>query len=156
MLNGLGRQSQKICWITDNDDIVANDLQLRVANEILNKTLDKHLDFKIGPFELKTTTTDSPDRVLEKLCSVTDLCAGGLVDFVGDYNKRNLIGLKPQILNPIDHSKDKVNPITNWLSKNEEASRLKKITIEIKEIDMANFSMQAYRFPEFMDENIIS
>lgn len=156
MLNGLGRESQKIYWITDNDDIVANDLQLRVANEILKETLDKHLDFKIGVCEFKTTSIDSPDRVFEKLCSLTDLCAGGLVDFIGDYVKRNLVGLNPEILNPIDHSKDKVNSITNWLSKNEEKNMLKKITIEIRETDINNLSIQAYRFPEFIDGVIVS
>jgi hypothetical protein len=156
MLNGLSRQSQKICWITDNDDIVANDSQLRAANEILKQTFDKYLDFKIGGCELKTTSMDSPDSVFEKLCSLTDLCAGGLVDFIGDYEKQNLIGLSSEILNPIDHSKDKVNPITNWLSKNEEGNMLKKITIEIRETDINNLLIQAYRFPEFMDGVIVS
>jgi hypothetical protein len=99
---------------------------------------------------------DSPDSVFEKLCSLTDLCAGGLVDFIGDYEKQNLIGLSSEILNPIDHSKDKVNPITNWLSKNEEGNMLKKITIEIRETDINNLLIQAYRFPEFMDGVIVS
>jgi hypothetical protein len=150
ILNGLGREYQNILWVTDNDDIVANDLQLMTANAILKETLVKHLDFNISNFELKSLDVDSPDRCLEKLCSLTDLAAGGLVDFVGDYHKGNIILKEGEIAKPISHSKDKVNPITNWLSKYEEKSMLKKITIKINEIDKDNLSVETYRFPEII------
>ncbi len=76
ILNGLGRKSQSILWVTDNDDIVANDLLLSTANMILNETLVKYLDFSISNFELKSLDSDSQDRCLEKICSLTDLVAG--------------------------------------------------------------------------------
>lgn len=149
ILNGLGRKSQGVVWITDKDEIAANSLQLRTANSILNDTLNKYLDFSIGDFELRTLDADFADKRFEKLCSLTDLIAGGLVDFVGDYHNAQVFPVNREVAKPIGHSKQKVNPITNWLSKNEEGNLLKKITIKMSEIENNALSVEAYRFPEF-------
>lgn len=150
ILNGLGTQNQNFLWITDNDEFVANNLQLSTANTILKGTFQKHLDFRIGEFELKTLNSDSPDKCFEKLCSLTDLVAGGLVDFVGDYHNANIVPKDREVAKPIPHNKLKVNPITNWLSKKEEESMLKKITIKIIEKENNVLSIEAFRFPEFI------
>lgn len=150
MLNGLGREQQNILWITDNDEIVANKIQLVTANSILKETLNKHLDFRIGGFELKTLDIDSIEKCFEKFCSIIDLTAGGLVDFVGDYHNANIFPKENEIANPIDHSKLKVNLITNWLSTNERENILKKITIKINEVGPGNLFIEAFRFPEFI------
>ena len=149
ILNGLGREQQNVLWITDNDEIVANKIQLVTANSILKETLNKHLDFRIGGFELKTLDVDSDEKCFEKLCSLTDLTAGGLVDFLGDYHNANIFPKENEIANPIVHSKLKVNPITNWLSTNERQNMLKKITIKINQIGNDNLFIEAFRFPEF-------
>lgn len=149
ILNGLGTQNQNFLWITDNDEFVANSLQLTTANTILKDTLNKHLDFIIGQFELKTLNSDSPNKCFEKLCSLTDLIAGGLVDFVGDYYNANISPKDGEVAKPILHNKLKVNPITNWLSKKEEDNMLKKITIKITEKENNILSIEAFRFPEF-------
>jgi hypothetical protein len=115
ILNGLGRKDQNIVWITDNDEIVANSSQLTVANTIIKETLNMHLDFSIENFELKSLDSDFEDRRFEKLCSLTDLVAGGLVDFVGDYHNAKIFPKNTEIAKPIGHSKQKVNLITNWL-----------------------------------------
>jgi hypothetical protein len=150
ILNGLGREDQNVLWITDNDEIVANNLQLDTANTILKETLYKHLDFRIGSFELKTLDADSRDKCFEKLCSLTDLAAGGLVDFLGHYHNANIFPKEGEIATPIIQGKLKVNPITNWLSKNEEESALKKITIKINEKENDKLFIEAFRFPEFI------
>ena len=150
ILNGLGRQNQNVLWITDNDEIVANELQLFTANAIFKDILEKHLDFKIGTFELKTLDDDLPDKRFEKLCSLTDLIAGALVDFLGDYHHEEIFPVEGEIANPITHVKLKVNPITNWLSKTEKETSLKKIVIKINEIGNNGLSIESYRFPEFI------
>lgn len=150
ILNGLGREHQNVLWITDKDEIVANNLQLLTANTILKETFSKHLDFSIDTFELKTLDVDSTDQCFEKICSLTDLVAGGLVDFLGDYHNANIFPKEGKIAKPIIHNKLKVNPITNWLSKREEENPLKKITIKIIELGNNNLSIEAFRFPEFI------
>lgn len=148
ILNGLGRESQNILWVTDNDDIVANDLQLKTGNVILKETLSKYLDFKIGNFELKSLLhVDSPDRCFKKLCSLTDLVAGTLVDFVGDYYKENKIPKEEGIADPIPHAKSKLNDITDWLLKDEEGVRLKKINLMLVETSKDSLVVKALRFP---------
>ena len=150
ILNGLARENQNVLWVTDNDEIVANDLQLQTANIILRETLDNHLDFVIGEFNLKTLNNDFPDKRFEKLCSVTDLIAGGLVDFLGDYHNANIFPKTEEIALPIAHNKIKVNPITNWLSKNEKENNLKRITLTINENTDNTLYVQALRFPEII------
>ena len=142
-------------WVTDKDEVVANSLQLSTANTILNETLNKYLDFRIDNFELKTLDVDLPNRCLEKLCSLTDLVAGALVDFLGDYHKENTSTKEGEIAKPIPHEKLKVNPITNWLSKDESGSLLKKISLKIVETDENNLRIEGYRFPEFFSNGTI-
>ncbi len=147
ILNGLGRENQNVLWITDNDEFVANNLQLETANTILRETLYKHLDYMIGEFELKTLDVDSSDNCFEKLCSLSDLTAGGLVDFVGNYHNANIFPKEGEVAEPI-LQKLKVNAITNWLSKTEEENSLKKITIKITETKNDGLFIEAFRFPE--------
>jgi hypothetical protein len=147
ILNGLGGKSKDILWITDNDDIVANSLHLETANTIMKETLIKHLDFEFGSFDIKTLDSDTSDRCLEKLCSVADLVAGTLVDYVGDYHKMNLIPKQEGIVGPISHSKHKFDDITDWLIKDEEKCKLKKVNIMIEETGRDGFDMKALRFP---------
>ena len=147
ILNGLGRENQNVLWITDNDEIVANNLQLISATNILRETLYEHLDYTIGEFELRTLDVDSPDNCFEKLCSLSDLTAGGLVDFVGNYHNANIFPKDGEIAEPI-LQKLKVNAITNWLSKTEEGDMLKKITIKITDTKNDGLFIEAFRFPE--------
>lgn len=147
ILNGLGRENQNVLWITDNDEFVANNSQLITANNILRQTLNKHLDYTIGEFELKTLDFDSPDKSFEKLCSLSDLTAGGLVDFVGNYHNANIFPKEGEVAEAI-LQKSKVNAITNWLSKTEEDNMLKKVTIKITETKNDGLYIEAFRFPE--------
>jgi hypothetical protein len=149
ILNGLGRESQNILWISDNDEVFANNPQLEAASLILKELLHKYLDYKIENFELKTLDADSSDKRFEKLCSISDLAAGSLVDFVGDYHNENIFPSAGEIANPIIHAKLKINPIINWLSRAEEESMLKKITIKISEKQDNSLQIEAFRFPQF-------
>ena len=90
ILNGLGGEAQKIIWITDHYEIIANNFQLETANLILKQTIKNHSNFSIESFEFMSLENDQHDRGLEKLCSIPDLVAGGLVDFIGDYQKANI------------------------------------------------------------------
>lgn len=149
ILNGLGRENQNVLWISDNDEVFANNSQLETANIILKESLHRYLDYKIGNFELKTLDVDSYDKRFEKLCSITDLAAGGLVDFVGDYHNEDIFPIVGEIADPIIHAKLKINPIVNWLSKAEKKSMLKKITVKISEKQNDSLQIEAFRFPQF-------
>ena len=155
ILNGVGTNSQNVLWITDNDDIVANHLQMATANTILNDTLNKYLDFKINNFQLKALDVDLPNRCFEKLCSLTDLVAVTLVDFLGTYHNEDIVPREGDISKPIPQGKPKVNPITYWLSKNESENPLKKINIKIIETEENNLRVEYYRFPEFFPNGTI-
>ena len=84
---------------------------------------------------------------MEKLCSIEDLVAGTLVDYVGDYHKENLIPKEEGIVGPTVHSKNKFDNITGWLIKDEEKCKLKKVNILIEETSKENLVIKALRFP---------
>jgi hypothetical protein len=151
ILLGLGKEGQDVLWVTDNDDIVANTNQLSSINKFMKETLLKHLDYRLGNFSIITLSDDSEERTLEKLCSIPDLIAGALIDFIGDYENENKMPKNVgDVEPPINHEKMKVNPITKWLSKDEHSHNLKKVTITIKnKVDEDGLEIKTFRFPEF-------
>jgi hypothetical protein len=146
-VSGLGGKLRNILWVTDNDDIVANSLYLAAANTIMRETLVKYLDFGVENFEIKTLDNDSLDRNFEKLCSLPDLIAGTLVDYVGDYYKMSLIPKQEGIVGSIPHEKDKLYDITDWLMKDEEKSKLKKVNIFMEEAEDGGLNIKTLKFP---------
>lgn len=149
-LIGLGKEAQDVQWITDNDDIVANNGQLNALNKFMKEGLLKHLDYELENFSIITLSNDSEEKTLEKLCSLPDLIAGTLVDFIGNHDLENKHLKEGEILTPIKHEKQKVNPITNWLSKNEDSHNLKKVNITITESNVQEgMIISLFRFPEF-------
>ena len=134
-----------------NNRIVYDNFTLaNIMKQYEEHGVDPKYQERIKFIEPGVTIPPSPDKCFEKLCSLTDLVAGGLVDFVGDYHNANIVPKDREVAKPIPHNKLKVNPITNWLSKKEEESMLKKITIKIIEKENNVLSIEAFRFPEFI------
>ena len=79
LLKGLCKEKQNVLWITDNDNIVANNVQLKLLENMLIEKLNTELDFKIESFNIQTLTIGYEDRYLEKICSLPDLAAGALM-----------------------------------------------------------------------------
>jgi len=75
-LGGLSAPDQVFTWITDKDAIAANDARLNDLGTVFLQTLSGYLPHTFKQVQVGTTANDPPDRFLEDLCGISDLCAG--------------------------------------------------------------------------------
>ncbi len=149
LLNGLSKPHQNIFWITDNDDIVANDLQLTAGTNLFANLSSQYLYHDLGHFRFGRKGNESSAKELSKLCSIPDLASGALTELLNHYSKLNLSLVQNIIIPfPLD-VKRKVLPITYWHSYELENSKLRKIVINIKEEANSDLIfMEAIKFHE--------
>ena len=77
-LAGVVRQNQNIMWITDNDNIVANDKFTIQLTNIAASLISTLVDFNLGHFRCGSSSCDSGDNLIEDLLSIPDFASGTL------------------------------------------------------------------------------
>ena len=87
IIAGLIKPNQKIIWVSDEDNILANPDRSNDLGTILTGFTSKYIPFDISPLMIGSTTLDEGDRFEEDFASVADLIAGALSDSV-NYFKR--------------------------------------------------------------------
>lgn len=76
-----------VTWITDEDDIVANDKRHDDALAAFGWMLPRFVDDDLGIVRLNSTSQDPEFREYEDLCAVPDLAAGMLSDVAAQLAK---------------------------------------------------------------------
>lgn len=146
---------QELLWVTDEDDIVANDDRLRDACAIISRIHNNLLSHPIGRFRFGSTRCDDGSLALEDLATIPDLVSGALGELSPLLFAINLDS-PPRSGNPfksIDCSR-KSEIIMNWIADGTRHT-LRKLIVEItKRDDVSNvrcttFKMSAPR-PEFL------
>lgn len=98
---GLSRQNQDIVWVTDEDEIAANEQRLRELTRIWGIVISNYLQHNLRYLRCGTTKLDDGSRQLEDLASIPDLIAGTLTEvFTAQQNEglmptRNLLIVPP-------------------------------------------------------------
>jgi hypothetical protein len=77
-LAGVVVQNQDIMWITDNDNIVANDEFTIQLTSIVASLISKLVDFNFGHFRCGSSRCDCGDNLIEDFLSIPDFAAGML------------------------------------------------------------------------------
>lgn len=77
-LAGVTSQNQNIMWITDNDNIVANDKFTIQLASIATSLISALVNFDLGHFRCGSSSCDCGDNLIEDLLSIPDLAAGML------------------------------------------------------------------------------
>lgn len=72
------RHNQSIIWITDNDNIVANDRFTIQLTNIAASLVSALIDFELGHFRCGSSRCDPGDNLIEDLLSIPDFSAGML------------------------------------------------------------------------------
>jgi hypothetical protein len=75
-LAGLSRAHQNVIWITDEDEIAANDNRMRELTNLFGNISSHYLPHSMGHFRCGTMKSDDGSRQLEDLASIPDLVAG--------------------------------------------------------------------------------
>lgn len=82
-LAGVVRKNQNIMWITDNDNIVANDKFTIQLTNIAASLISTLVDFNLGHFRCGSSRCDCGDNLIEDLLSIPDFAAGMLSNQLG-------------------------------------------------------------------------
>lgn len=102
-LAGLSRPGQDLLWVTDEDEIAANDNQLRTLVNLFANVSSHYLPHDLGRARIGTTLSDSGRRDVEDLTSVADLAAGALAECAAVHNSSRMLSsvlfvpLAPQV-----------------------------------------------------------
>ena len=72
------RPRMNVTWITDEDEIVANDKRLDDIHQIAARLVSRYVPHNMGVFAMNSTTIDGKDRFFEDFVSISDLAAGML------------------------------------------------------------------------------
>jgi hypothetical protein len=83
-LGCISTPAQHVTWITDEDDIAANDDRLTDLLNYAGRMSGLFTAGKMGELAVNTTAIDSGDRGFEDFVSIPDLCAGMMADILNN------------------------------------------------------------------------
>ena len=139
LIGALGKDNQSIYWISDQDEIFANQSKHQDVGRIMSKLGNIYIQHTPGELGVGTSEIDPGDRAEEDLTSIADLAAGALVDVVNQCSKNKKWNTNHNMI-LIEGAKPRAQEIIIWLS--EPQHKLKKITIVFDESNISDFSMR--------------
>jgi hypothetical protein len=80
LLGVVSHAGQDVTWITDEDEIVANDDRLTDVMNLMDLMGSLYIDHPLGVFAMNSTQVDSGDRAFEDFVALPDLIAGAFAD----------------------------------------------------------------------------
>ena len=87
LVAGLSRPGQNIVWISDQDEIAANDQRLRQLTEASGRIMSAYLEHSLGHLRVGTTASDSGTRDVEDFVAIADLAAGTLCEVLNAHRR---------------------------------------------------------------------
>ncbi len=125
---GLSKPGQNIYWISDEDDIFANQARAQDVAGLLSALTSMYVDHELGELGIGTTSLDEGDRLEEDFAAIADLCAGALSEFLTAACRRcggriagGLVYEIPRDLTP------KTETIISWIADN--SGTLKRLVL---------------------------
>ena len=113
-LAGITHSAQHILWITDEDDIVANETYKADTTEMFYSALQHYSKGYLGSFSCETTALDDSSMELRDLAAIPDLVAGASCEILSQLHITKSIPNDEQLVPLPDSIPDKSNEIINW------------------------------------------
>jgi hypothetical protein len=115
-LAGLSAPGQHVFWISDQDEIVANQARLYRCVELLAHIASNYLPHSLGTLRVSTTASDTGSRDLEDFVAIPDLVCGALVDAISGMKSAGPLPVS-EIIRPLSVNLSlKAKAIVEWLS----------------------------------------
>ena len=131
---------QHVTWITDQDEIVANEDRLTDVMNFVAKMSNLYIDHQLGEFAMNSTQIDTCDRAFEDFVAVPDLIAGAFADIVTTWSQQpNWRDGGDLTLAPEDIS-TKANIISTWFCS--KLPNLKRCAVLVDQFDEHRFVVQ--------------
>lgn len=127
-LAGLSRPGQDVLWITDQDDVAANEDRHRLLTQAFGTISSHYLEHDLGHLRVATTASDTGQRDLEDIVNLTDLAAGAVGQVLDRYE--GVEWLVPGLIRPPPAVPGKARRVLDWLS--DAGSRLKRTVVSIE------------------------
>lgn len=129
ILSGLSSAAQEVIWITDEDDIAANEaLQASLAQSMRNVS-EKYLGEPLANLHCATTGVDNGSMQIEDLASIPDLMAGAISEVQTQHEKTANLPTGHELVPLPETLPEKTRRILEWSSRPEES--LKRITLGV-------------------------
>lgn len=126
-------------WITDEDEIVANDKRLDDTHQVAATLVSRYVPHRLGIFAMNTTDIDGRDREFEDIISVCDLAAGMLAEISTKITINKRLPTGP-IEKDSDAFSEKAQIISDWFWWPH--STLRRTCILIDQLDAKRFRTQ--------------
>lgn len=130
---GLSAKGQSLIWLTDEDEIAANDKRTIEVTPLVMQVLSNYLTHDMGHLKFGTTRCDNGDLFIEDFAAIPDLAAGALADIpLWSVQK------KAAVVSPLHgHIPSKSLNILAWLG-NTVNEGLHKIALVIDQGDLSD------------------
>ncbi len=129
-LAGFSRAGQNVLWVSDEDEIAANETRLAQLTETFGIVSSHYLPHDLKHARVCTTHSDNGSRELEDLGAIPDLAAGALSEIYSAYSDQSVLP-GGDIIVPVPSTvTPKSRQIMQWLS--QEARPLSKIVFVLR------------------------
>lgn len=131
MLRGLSCEGQDLLWITDEDEVVANEARLRTFVNTFATVSSHYLAHPMGHVRIGTTRSDTGVRDVEDYVAVCDFVAGALQELLSS-GELDIILRAPSLFVPRKPGvRNKATEVIDWFADNSQP--LKRITFIVDE-----------------------
>lgn len=118
VLRGLSAPDQDVLWISDQDEVVANEMRLRQVVMAFGNVLSHYVPHNLGHIRLGTTASDTGARDVEDLVSIPDLVAGASTDVIPGLVSRGGLSAGRIMIPAYPGIKTKARDLMDWFSDN--------------------------------------
>jgi len=140
LIAGFAKERQHIYWISDEDDIFANEKKAEDVKDLLSALTTMYVEFELGELGIGTTRLDEGDRIEEDLVALADLAAGSLSEFTTKISRKLGGRLYGGLFHEIPYGlSKKTELIISWLGDKKDS--LYKQILLIEEAEKGQFGL---------------
>lgn len=132
LLRGLSCEGQDLLWITDEDEVVANEDRLRVFVKTFGTVSGHYVAHPMGHVRIGTTRSDTGRRDVEDYVAICDLAAGSLQELLSSGGLDAIVQAPSLFVPRRAGLHTKATEVMGWLGDNTQA--LKRLTFIIDEV----------------------
>ncbi len=149
LLRGISGSGQDVLWITDEDEIVANESRLRCFVETFGNIANHYLNHTLGHCRVATSASDTGARDIEDLLAIPDLVSGLMADVAPELSVKLTLCGAGQFFPAPPTAKSKVQLLANWFSDNSQP--LRRVVCLVDRGRGAKYRISCIRFNGTMD-----
>lgn len=142
LVSSCSSRHQHQTWISDQDEIVANDDRHTDIMNLVAKMIALYAKVPYGEFAMNTTAVDTAERAFEDFVAVPDLLAGAFADTVTEWSRTPDWGLGKDLTLHSTAIPSKANEIITWYTS--DSKELKRCAILIDRVQDDLFSVQEF------------